>query len=432
MRFAVFTNVQHKEREGKFYAYAPYIREMNIWLRHVKEVEVVAPLVTWGRVENEIKYIHGDLNFTRIPPFHFLGFFSAVKALFKIPFILYRIFGTMHKADHLHLRCPGNIGLLACISQIFFPGKPKSAKYAGNWDPSAKQPWSYRLQKWILSNTFLTRNMQVLVYGEWPGQSKNIVPFFTASFSEDEKEGVPKMAFMGSFKFLFVGNLVEGKRPLEAIRLVEELNVKLRGGLDTETGNSSARLEIYGEGPERRKLKKYVVDHNLEGVVNFRGSRPLEELKAAYQQAHFVLLLSRSEGWPKAIAEGMFFGCIPIATPMSCVPWMLNYGSRGVLLEEFNQQSTSDKQELKKSGQRTEDRGQDILKITQLLVDQEKMIRMSEAAKEWSQQYTLERFEKAIKKVLLHPNEEVTVANGKLSPAPFRDGAERGKSKNKN
>ncbi|MGB7842447.1 MAG: glycosyltransferase, partial [Salinimicrobium sp.] len=313
MRFTVFTNVQHKEREGKFYAYAPYIREMNIWLRHVEEVEVVAPLVTWGRVENEIKYIHGDLNFNRIPSFHFLGFFSAVKALVKIPFILYRIFGTMRKADHLHLRSPGNIGLLACICQIFFPGKPKSAKYAGNWDPSAKQPWSYRLQKWILSNTFLTRNMQVLVYGEWPGQSKNIVPFFTASFSEDEKEGVPKMAFLRSFKFLFVGNLVEGKRPLEAIRLVEELNGSMRRGLYTETGKSSARLEIYGEGPERRKLKNYVVDHKLEEVIIFKGIRPLEELKAAYQQAHFVLLLSRSEGWPKAIAEGMFFGCIPIA-----------------------------------------------------------------------------------------------------------------------
>ncbi len=43
MRFAVFTNVQHNERQGNFYAYAPYIREMKIWLRHVEEVEVVAP-----------------------------------------------------------------------------------------------------------------------------------------------------------------------------------------------------------------------------------------------------------------------------------------------------------------------------------------------------------------------------------------------------
>ncbi len=53
--------------------------------------------------------------------------------------------------------------------------------------------------------------MQVLVYGEWPGQSKNIVPFFTASFSEEDKAEVPEKAFSGPFIFLFVGNLVEGK-----------------------------------------------------------------------------------------------------------------------------------------------------------------------------------------------------------------------------
>jgi hypothetical protein len=49
--------------------------------------------------------------------------------------------------------------------------------------PNLKKPWSYQLQQWILSNTFLTRNMKVLVYGVWDGQSQNIYPF-TASYSE--------------------------------------------------------------------------------------------------------------------------------------------------------------------------------------------------------------------------------------------------------
>jgi hypothetical protein len=35
-------------------------------------------------------------------------------------------------------------------------------------------------------NTFLTRNMKVLVYGVWDGQSQNIYPF-TASYSEMDK-----------------------------------------------------------------------------------------------------------------------------------------------------------------------------------------------------------------------------------------------------
>ena len=40
-----------------------------------------------------------------------------------------------------------------------------------------------------------------------------------------------------------------------------------------------------------------------------------------------------SEGWPKVIAEGMFWGCLPIATRVSCVPNMLNNGKRGIILE---------------------------------------------------------------------------------------------------
>jgi glycosyltransferase involved in cell wall biosynthesis len=449
MRFAIFSHVEHIEREGKYYAYAPYVREMNIWLKHVGEVEVVgpAPRSPKGEFTGKELYRHKNLTLTRISSFHFLNLIGAVKAILRIPYILYKILGAMRRADHLHLRCPGNVGLLACICQIFFPSKPKSAKYAGNWDPEAKQPWSYRFQKWLLSNRFLTRNMQVLVYGEWPGQSKNVVPFFTASFSEQEKAEVPKKAFSEPFIFLFVGNLVEGKRPLEAVKLVEQLIVN--SGLSLP--ETSVCLKIYGSGPEREKLEKYIKENQLEGMVNFYGSRPLEELKEAYQKAHFVILPSKSEGWPKAIAEAMFFGCIPIATPVSCVPWMLNYGSRGILLDEYknqepraknldgekewavvsgkwsegeqSQQPTANSQQLNRSGQRTEDskdqeprtksqdKGrqwsvvsgkwlEDITEIKELLADPERMEKMSKAAKKWSQQYTLERFEVAIRQIL--------------------------------
>ncbi len=422
MRFAIFTHVEHIKQERGYYAYAPYVREMNIWLKHVEKVEVVGAKIRKDREsgrpgnmetrrpgENVIAYEHSKLRFTEVPSFDFLDFFSAVKAIIKIPSIFFKIMGAMRRADYLHLRCPGNVGLLACICQIFFPSKPKSAKYAGNWDPAAKQPWTYRLQKYILSNTFLTRNMQVLVYGEWPDQSKNVIPFFTASFSEREKNEVLKKAFSAPFTFLLVGNLVEGKRPLEVVKLVQEFIVN---GKSTDP-EILASLKIYGGGPERENLETYVRENQLEPFITLKGSRTLDELKKAYQKAHFVILPSKSEGWPKAIAEGMFFGCIPIATPVSCVPWMLDCGSRGVLLEEFRQKLRAKGQKLKKSGQRTVDREQDVEKIIRLLADSEKMQRMSEAAKEWSQQYTLEKFEAGIKEILEKSNEKSSSPSGR-------------------
>ena len=399
MRLAIFTHVEHIERERQFYAYAPYVREMNLWLNQVEEVDVVAPATQSQKrkVSVQNSYRHGNLIFTRISSFHFLNLKGAASATLKVPKIIYHIVAAMRRADHLHLRCPGNVGLLACVCQIFFPSKPKSAKYAGNWDPEAKQPWTYRLQKWILSNTFLTRNMQVLVYGEWPEQTKNVRSFFTASFSEEEKAEAGEKDFSGFLTFLFVGNLVAGKRPLEAIKLIEELNSRLKEGSAPEirANLSNARLEIFGNGPKREKLETYVREKHLEQFITFKGSRPLEELKTAYQKAHFVILPSKSEGWPKALAEGMFFGCIPIATPVSCVLWMLGGGSRGILLTE-----QANDQHLRMSGQWSEDKRQDVVKITQLLADQEEMKRLSEEAKKWSQEYTLEKFEEAIKEIL--------------------------------
>jgi hypothetical protein len=43
----------------------------------------------------------------------------------------------MRVADHIHLRCPSNIGCWVACSNSF-PKTPKSAKYAGNWDPKLK------------------------------------------------------------------------------------------------------------------------------------------------------------------------------------------------------------------------------------------------------------------------------------------------------
>src|SRR5690606_29423918 len=136
------------ELEGKFYAYSPYIREMNVWLKHVEEVEVVGPHLPLPLIgaEGELllkdSYQHSHITFTKVPSFDLLNFISAANAVLRIPLIIYKITGAMKLADHLHLRCPGNVGLIACFVQVFFPAKPKTAKYAGNWDPDAKQPCS--------------------------------------------------------------------------------------------------------------------------------------------------------------------------------------------------------------------------------------------------------------------------------------------------
>ncbi len=370
MKFAIITHVNHIEHSESFFGYAPYILEMNIWLKYVDEVIIVAPIEKGTPTAIEISYEHQNIDFRKVSDFSFTNLKNAFGSVFKLPTIFWRIFLAMKDADHIHLRCPGNMGLIGCFVQILFPNKPKTAKYAGNWDSESKQPFTYNIQKWILKNTFLTRNMQVLVYGDWKNQSKNIKSFFTATYSESEKEIVAEKDINEKIDFMYIGSLVLGKNPLYAIQLIEKLAEK----------KSNVILNLYGEGIENEKLQKYVQEKNLKDFVVFHGNKNKETIKKAYQKSHFVVLPSKSEGWPKAIAEGMFWGCVPIATKVSCVPDMLDYGKRGILLE----------MDLEK----------DVNEIFSILENENIFSRKNKLAVEWSQHYTTDLFEAEIKTLL--------------------------------
>ncbi|MCB0425598.1 MAG: glycosyltransferase, partial [Mangrovimonas sp.] len=119
-------------------------------------------------------------------------------------------------------------------------------------------------------------------------------------------------------------------------------------------------------------------EKQLEGQVLLLGNRERDEVRDAYMDAHFNILPSKSEGWPKAVAEGMFFGCVPIATSVSCVDWMLDYGSRGIVI----------KPELDSA----------VETIVEHL--ETNLTTMARLALEWSQLYTFDRLETDIKKVL--------------------------------
>jgi len=370
MRFLIITHVFHKPKAQQWFAYAPYVREMNLWLNYVDEVEIVAPTTDTPISDIDIAYQHNKIKFTPIPSLAFINFSHGLKSLLAIPFILYKLFQVCKRADHIHLRCPGNIGLLGCMVQVFFPKKLKTAKYAGNWDPNAKQPLSYKLQKKILSNTTWTKNMTALVYGEWYNQAKNIKSFFTATFKNVDREAICLRDYSADLHFIFVGSLVEGKRPLLAIQIVEAL---INRGMPSY-------LALYGDGVLKKQLQQYIDQNNLGNYIVLHGNQTSETIKAALKQSHFSILASKSEGWPKALAEAMFYGVIPIATSISCVPNMLDHGKRGLLIAPDLESAVN--------------------KIESCLLDKALLREQSINASEWSQQYTLDVFETEIKRLL--------------------------------
>lgn len=370
MKFGIVTHVEHKQASSGLYAYEPYVREMNLWIQHVNELYLVAPITRKTLSPIDTPYKFDKIHHSIVPSFDITSLGSALRSLLAVPINLFQIFRLMRKVDHIHLRCPGNIGLLGCFVQILFPKKPKTVKYAGNWDPSSKQPFSYRLQKWIVSNTFLTRNCKVLVYGNWPNQSKNIVPFFTASYAKEEIEIVKPKTFDNTIQFIYVGGFTKGKQPLKTISIVEKL---IRKGYQAE-------LHMYGDGALFEEAKFYVREKGLDKSIVLHGNVSKREVKKAYQKSHFLIFISKSEGWPKVVAESMFWSCVAVSSKVSCVPFMLDSGNRGVLINNDSEEA--------------------VTKIEYLIKNQTVYQEMIEKGRIWSQKYTLNSFDSEIKKLL--------------------------------
>ena len=208
------------------------------------------------------------------------------------------------------------------------------------------------------------------MYGNWKNQTKNIKPLFTATFKNKDISTPSERDYDNKLRFVFIGSLVNGKNPLLAIKIVESLQKK----------GTIVQLELYGEGVLKNELQQYIVDNNLESNIQLKGSQKNEIIQEVLKTAHFLILPSKSEGWPKAVAEAMFFGTIPIATKISCVPYLLDYGNRGILIEPNIDDA--------------------IASILKHLKDTEQLKVMSKSAMRWSQNYTLESFESEIVKLL--------------------------------
>jgi glycosyltransferase involved in cell wall biosynthesis len=317
-------------------------------------------------------YQHPNIEFIPIDSFDVLGLKSVFKAIYKIPKISWTIFNAIKKADHIHLRCPGNIGLLGCMVQILFSNKIKTAKYASNWDTKSKQPLSYRLQRWLLNNSFLTKNIQVLVYGDWDNSTPNVKSFFTATYYEKEKQPIEiRNTNQKPIRFVFVGTLSKGKNPFYGIEIVNTLN----------NLGIHATINLYGDGILFDEIQASIIKNHLQESVFLKGNLTKESLIEVYKSSHFLVLQSGSfEGWPKVVAESMFWGCVPLAIPTSVVPQMLDNGNRGLLLTGIL--------------------SVDLKNIIGIIYDNRLYQQMANAALTWSRKYTLDVFEDEIQKLL--------------------------------
>ncbi|MFC7058382.1 glycosyltransferase family 4 protein [Halovenus salina] len=102
---------------------------------------------------------------------------------------------------------------------------------------------------------------------------------------------------------LFVGRLVEGKNPQDAIETIATVRDE----------HPAATLYLVGDGPMRAELQSMVRERNLSDAVEFLGQLEYDEMPPLFRSADVLLLPSRAEGFPRVVMEAM-----AAETPVVC------------------------------------------------------------------------------------------------------------------
>jgi glycosyltransferase involved in cell wall biosynthesis len=106
---------------------------------------------------------------------------------------------------------------------------------------------------------------------------------------------------------LFVGRLVEGKRPRMAIEAFSEVL--------TEYPN--AEFYLCGDGPLQGELEAQVAKLEIGDSVTFLGHVNYNEMPKVYRSGDVLVLPSRAEGIPRTVLEAMATGAHVVCSDLS-------------------------------------------------------------------------------------------------------------------
>ena len=321
-RLLIVSHVHHYEHEGRLAAYGPYAREIDVWADLFDTVVIAAPLRRRAFPGDSVPFTRTNISMCPQRDAGGDTFLAKLGLLPAIPLWAVGLGRAMLTTDAVHVRCPGNLGLIGTALAPLF-SRYLVAKYAGQWNGYDGESISTRLQRLLLRSSWWRG--PVTVYGDWPDQPAHVVSFFTSMMTAAQVERAVQIAadkrIELPLRVLFSGTLETRKRVgalIEAVRLLVAEGVPIE-------------LAIVGDGPQGAALRARAGDLVARGAVTFVGALPYDDSLRWFEWAHALVLPSQhSEGWPKVVAEGMCHGVLCIGVAHGQLPRMLT--GRGVML----------------------------------------------------------------------------------------------------
>lgn len=325
MKLAIISHtVHHTNANGEIIGWGPTVREINHLSKGFDKIIHIAPLHQGEVLPGCLPYEDDTIEFVPIKPSGGSGFFAKLSVLRVALHNIRVVRNVLKQVDVYQFRAPTGMGVYLLPWLFWCSGKKGWVKYAGNWQQKGA-PVSYAFQKWVVNRN---KRIKVTINGLWEGQPPHCLSFENPCLTNQERlEGEKMMAakdYQGVLNVAFIGRLEKAKGAdivIEALKLLSH---------ETRIG----KVHFIGDSPERaffEELARPVAEKCV-----FHGFVPRTIIPEILSECHIFVLPSASEGFPKSIAEAANYGCIPIASDVSCIGQYVKNGVNGYLIPEQN------------------------------------------------------------------------------------------------
>jgi glycosyltransferase involved in cell wall biosynthesis len=310
-RLLVVSDTSMYQLDGQPFAFGPVVRELEhladafesiTWIGYEKPNMIGDPIIAPIHQKN--------IRLILLPRSGGDRLVDKLAILKNLPLIVSTIYVNLKKNDCVHTRGPSVPAMIAVLLSFFFKQKKWWNKYAGNWNET-NPPFFYGLQQNLLS---LAIHTKVTINGKWPNQKAHLISIENPCLEEIDIRNAAlttKNIQHPPYNLCFVGALNDGKGVLDIINCLN--NELIRSKIGT--------FYFVGDGPKRAAYQKMI--HDPKGIV-FCGFQNATAVHKTLQLSDFILLPSKSEGFPKVIAEASCYGCLPIVSDVSCIGQYIN------------------------------------------------------------------------------------------------------------
>ena len=324
LKLAIISHTEHyQDINGNIVGWGPTISEINHLADHFDHIYHLGFFYEEPPKKSSLPYNKSNIEFVSLPVSGGKTIVDKLGILFAMPQLISKVDQYLKKVDVFQFRAPIGFGVYLIPYLTMMSCKQGWFKYAGNWNQ--KNPSiGYALQRYFLKK----QSRKVTINGKWHNQPKQCYTFENPCLTDQErqlgKDLIQQKDYSPPYEFCFVGRLEDEKgvqRILDALKKIK-------------TSGFIKNVHLIGDGLKKEDYERQIKKYDLP--VSLHGFLKRNEVFNIYERSHFLLLPSTaSEGFPKVIAEGMNYGCIPIVSSVSSIGQYIN-DENGFIVEPTN------------------------------------------------------------------------------------------------